>query len=154
MHTQTYLQLTEIITCMMTYTARIFRIKNEPTEMSICATGLKEMAEDLQQLGSKTFNPKLWQHFCEEVYHSNRPVDIHVTELQSNAWLQILQKLPCIASSAALLEGNCHDPEMVTHIVTHELTPFLDQCMELLDSGRPEIRGKSFMERIKEWFGK
>ena len=153
MQPQTYIQLLEIFTCMGVYNARMYNFKDNAKEVAKCADGLKEMAEDLQLLGSKTFNPSLWQKFCKEL-HGDKPVDIDASELQSEAWRQILQILPRIASTAALLEGKCQDSETVAHITARELKPLLNQCNELLDSERTEIRGKSFFERVMEKLGR
>ena len=153
MQPQTYIQLLEILTCMGVYNARVYNFKDNPKEVAQCADGLKEMAEDLQLLGSKTFNPSLWQKFCKEL-HGDKPVYIAASELQSEAWRQILQLLPRIASTAALLEEKCHDPETVAHVTARELKPLLNQCNELLDSERTEIRGKRFLERVMEKLGR
>ena len=153
MQPQTYIQLLEILTCMGVYNARMYNFKDNAKEVAKCADGLKEMAEDLQLLGSKTFNPSLWQKFCKEL-HGDKPVDIAASELQSEAWRQILQILPRIASTAALLEGKCQDPETVAHITARELKLLLNQCNELLDSERTEIRGKRFLERVMEKLGR
>lgn len=153
MQPQTYIQLLEILTCMGVYNARVYNFKDNPKEVAQCAGGLKEMAEDLRHLGAKSFNPALWQLYCAEL-HGDKPVDIASSELQSEAWRQILQILPRIVSTAALLEGKCQDPETVAHITARELKPLLNQCNELLDSERTEIRGKSFLERVKETLGR
>ena len=139
MQPQTYIQLLEILTCMGVYNARVYNFKDNPKEVAKCAGGLKQMAEDMQLLGSRTFNPPLWQQYCKELY-GDKPVDIAASELQSEAWRQILQTLPRIASTAAVLEDNCHNPETVAHITARELKPLLNQCNELLDSERTEIR--------------
>lgn len=153
MQPQTYIQLLEIFTCMGVYNARVYNFKDNPKEVARCAGGLKEMAEDLRHLGAKSFNPALWQLYCAEL-HGDKSVDIASSELQSEAWRQILQILPRIVSTAALLEGKCQDPETVAHITARELKPLLNQCNELLDSERTEIRGKSFFERVMEKLGR
>ncbi len=153
MQPQTYIQLLEIFTCMGVYNARMYNFKDNPKEVARCADGLKEMAEDLRHLGAKSFNPALWKQYCAEL-NGDKPVDIASSELQSEAWRQILQILPRIASTAAVLEEKCQDSETVAHITARELKPLLNQCNELLDSERTEIRGKSFLERVKEKLGR
>lgn len=153
MQPQIYIQLLEIFTCMGVYNARVYNFKDNPKEVARCAGGLKEMAEDLRHLGAKSFNPALWQQYCAEL-HGDKPVDIAASELQSEVWQQILQILPRIISTAALLKEKCHDPETVAHITARELKPLLNQCNELLDSERTEIRGKSFLERVMEKLGR
>lgn len=153
MQPQTFTQLLEIFTCMGVYNARVYNFKDNPKEVAKCADGLKEMAEDLWHLGTKSFNPVLWQQYCAGL-HGDKPVNIAASELQSEAWRQILQILPRIASTAAVLEEKCHDPEMVTHITARELKPLINQCSELLDKEKPEIRGKSFLESVKDKLGR
>lgn len=153
MQPQTYTQLLEILTCMGVYNARVYNFKNNPDEVSACAKSLKEMAEDVQQLGHRTFNPALWKQYCAGL-HGDKPVEIAASELQSEAWLQILQKMSRIVSITTVLKEDCHNPEMVTHITAHELKPLLNECKELLDNEHGEIRGKSFLERVKERFGR
>ena len=151
MQPKTYTQLLEILTCMMVYTGRVYNNKDNSEEVAKCAKGFKEMAEDVQQLGNRTFNPALWQQYCAELY-GDKPIDIAAMELQSGAWQQIKQNMFQIAATAAVLEENCQDPEKVAHIAAHELKPLLNQCEDLLNNERPEIRGKSFLERLKERF--
>ena len=151
MQPQTYTQLLEILTCMLVYTGRVYNNKDNSEEVAKCAKGLKEMAEDVQQLGNRTFNPALWQQYCAELY-GDKPIDIAAMELQSDAWQQIRQNMSRIASTAVVLEEKCQDPEIVAHIAAYELKLLLNQCEDLLNNERPEIRGRSLLERLKERF--
>ena len=151
MQPKTYTQLLEILTCMMVYTGRVYNNKDNSKEVAKCAKGLKEMAEDVQQLGNRMFNPALWRQYCAELY-GDKPIAIAATELQSNAWQQIRQNMIQVAATSAVLEENCQDPDKVAHIAAHELKPLLNQCEDLLNNERPEIRGRSFLERLKERF--
>lgn len=154
MTTETYIQLSEFVGCMTTFTARIFNMKNNAEEASVCAKGLAEMADKLPLLGKETFNPTIWQQFCIEVYQHTRPIDIDVSELQTELWQRFTEKLNLIKANADLLEENSANPEMISQITVYKLKPILNQCKQILDSERPEIRGKTFWESIKERFKK
>lgn len=153
MQYQTYTQVLEIVTCMMTYTVRASRFKDNPKEVSSIATGLKSMAKDLQQLGNKTFNPTLWQEYCNNL-HGNQPVDILSSELPHEMWKQFTQKMSNIVTSTTRLDENSDNPRMVSYIIVHELTPLLESCKELLDSEHDDSRGYGFIKHVKELFGK
>lgn len=63
----------------------------------------------------------------------------------------ILSEIDDVASQLA---DECDDPQTVMHLTGGELKSLLSQFGDLLKSERPEIRGKSFWESIKERFKK
>ncbi len=63
----------------------------------------------------------------------------------------ILSEIDDVASQLA---DECDDSKTVMHLTGGELKFLLSQFGDLLKSERPEIRGKSFWESIKERFKK
>jgi hypothetical protein len=52
------------------------------------------------------------------------------------------------------MEDNSNDPEMVAYILAHQVEPLLEKCRTLLSDEHGEIRGKSFIETLKDHFFK
>ena len=59
-----------------------------------------------------------------------------------------------IDTAAKQLSEKCNDSENVMEITGRDLKPLFIQLGDILKSERPEIRGKSFWETIKEHFKK
>lgn len=152
MNTKTYTQLLEVVTCMMTYTARAFNFKDNPKEVVEYTNGMKELAEDLQLLGTKTINPRMWQEYCANL-QGNTPISIPSSELPTEMWQEFKGVMTRIVTTIAVMKDNSNNPDMVAYILAHQLQPSLEKCRMLLANEHGEIRGKSFFEKMKEKFG-
>jgi len=148
MQSKTYTQLLEVVTCMMTYTARAFNFKDNPNEIVSYTKGMKELAEELKLLGTKTINPRMWQEYCANI-QGNTPITIPSSELPAEMWQEFKEVMTCIVPTVAVMEDNSNNPEMVAYILAHQVKPLLEKCRSLLSNEHGEIRGKSFIEKLK-----
>ena len=75
-------------------------------------------------------------------------------EFSPEGWQQYTAILSKINDTASELAECCEDSESVRQLTGGNLKTLLSQLGKVLEGERPEIRGKSFFERIKERFGK
>lgn len=153
MNTKTYTKLLEVVTCMMTHTARAFNFKDNSKEVLAYTNGMKELAKELQLLGTKTINPRLWREYCADL-EGDAPIVIPSSELPAEMWQEFKGVMTRIVPTVAVMEDNSNDPEMVAYILAHQVQPLLEQCRTLLSNEHGEIRGKSFIEKLKDHFFK
>jgi hypothetical protein len=69
-------------------------------------------------------------------------------------WQEFKEVMTCIVPTVAVMEDNNNNPEMVAYILAHQVKPLLEKCRSLLSNEHGEIRGKSFIEKLKDHFFK
>lgn len=102
--------------------------KDNPEEVRKRANTVNDVAQIFQNANSEEFSPENWQQF-------------HQHSLQ-------------LGETAQLLAEECQKPTAVMQLTGGNLKTLLLQLGDILKNERPEIRGKSFWEKMKERFGK
>ena len=113
---------------------------------------LSAIAAKMQQ--EKDDSESVKEYAAELGRAANSLLKAHSDEFTPDGWCKYENTLTEINGIASQLADECDDPQTVMHLTGGELKSLLTQFGDLLKSERPEIRGKSFFESIRERFKK
>ena len=116
------------------------------------STLLSAIAAKMQQ--GKDDSESVKEYAGELRQAANTLLKAHSNEFTPNGWNQYENILSEINRVGSQLAEECEDSDAVMQLTGGELKSLLTQLGSLLKSERPEIRGKSFWESVKEHFKK
>lgn len=121
-----YTIISQGISLMNVIAAKAQQDNNNPESVKLCSGELQRSVRSLLKVQECEFSPKGWQQYTAILSEIN--------------------------GTASELAECCEDSESVRQLTGGNLKTLLVQLGEVLEGERPEIRGKSFFERIKERF--
>lgn len=113
---------------------------------------LSAIAAKMQQ--EKDDSESVKEYAAELGRAANSLLKAHSDEFTPDGWCKYENTLTEINGIASQLAEECENPDRVMHLTGGELKSLLSQFGDLLKNERPEVRGKSFWESIKERFKK
>lgn len=126
----------------------------DPELYTIISQGISLMNVIAAKAQQDNYNPESVKLCSGELQRSVRSLlKVHEEEFSSEGWRRYNATLSEINDTAMELAEDCQDPTAVMQLTGGNLKTLLIQLGEVLEGERPEIRGKSFFERMKERFG-
>ena len=127
----------------------------DPELYTIISQGISLMNVITAKAQQENHNPESVKLYSGELQRSVRLLlKVHDEEFSSEGWRRYNAILSEINDAASELAECCEDSESVRQLTGGNLKTLLIQLGEVLEDERPEIRGKSFLETIKERFKK
>jgi hypothetical protein len=125
----------------------------DPELYNIISQGISLMNVLAAKAQQENHNPESVKIYAGELQRSVRSLlKVHEEEFSPEGWRRYNATLSEINNTVAELAKCCEDSESVRQLTGGNLKTLLSQLGEVLEGERPEIRGKSFFERLKERF--
>ena len=125
----------------------------DPELYNIISQGISLMNVITARAQRENDNPESVKFNASELQRSvDSLLKVHEAEFSLEGWQQYNSTLSEINNTASELAECCEDSESVMQLTGGNLKTLLVQLGEVLEGERPEIRGKSFFERLKERF--
>lgn len=125
-----------------------------PELYTIISQGISLMNVITAKAQRENDNPESVKFYASELQRSvDSLLKVHEAEFSLEGWQQYNSTLSEISDTASELAECCDDSESVMQLTGGNLKTLLIQLGEVLEGERPEIRDKSFFERMKERFG-
>ena len=122
---------------------------------TIILQGISLMNVITANMQMKKDNPERVKYYAGELQRSVLSLqNVQESDFSFDGWRQYNAILSEINDRAAELAECCEDSESVMQLTGGNLKTLLLQLGDILKNERPEIRGKSFWEKLKERFGK